>query len=124
MRTVTLIVALSLVVAAGAGCRTLTGRSAGENIDDTRITAVVKSKLTAEQLRNLTWIDVDTRAGTVYLTGFAPTPEDAQRAVQLASDTNGVRQVVSNLQVRDVAGRRAPVAPAASPTAPAPPPTR
>lgn len=60
-RAVSLLVIL-LVVA--AGCRSMTGRSTGQYVDDKKITAEVKTELAAEKLGAL-----DTNQGTVYLTG-------------------------------------------------------
>jgi hypothetical protein len=84
----------------GAGCRTMTGQSVGTNIDNKTTTAAVKARLAADQLRNLSWVDVDTNAGTVYLSGTAATPEDKARATELAAQVDGVRRVVNNIEVR------------------------
>jgi hyperosmotically inducible protein len=52
----------------------MTGKSAGQTVDDATITASVKSKLVAEKATNLTRVDVDTNNGTVYLNGTVETP--------------------------------------------------
>ena len=89
------VVALALV----AGCQSLTGKSAGTNVDDSAVTASVKTKLVADKAANLTRIDVDTNRGTVYLTGSVDTAEQKARAEQLAWRASGVKGVVNNLQV-------------------------
>jgi hypothetical protein len=89
-----------VVLALLAGCRSMTGQSLGTNVDDKTTTASVKAKLVADQLQNLTWVDVDTRAGTVYLMGTASSQAQKQRAEELARDTDGVKKVVNNIQVK------------------------
>jgi len=94
-------VAMALVlVMAVAGCQSMTGKSAGTNVDDAGITASVKSKLVAEKASNLTRVDVDTNNGTVYLNGTVDSPEQKTRAEQLAWQAKGVKSVVNNLQVQ------------------------
>jgi hyperosmotically inducible periplasmic protein len=44
-------------------------------------------------------IDVDTTKGVVTMSGVVKSPAEAERAVQLAKQTNGVRDVKSTLQV-------------------------
>jgi osmotically-inducible protein OsmY len=77
----------------------LTGKTAGQNVDDTTITASVKSKLVADKASNLTRVDVDTNRGTVYLNGSVDTAEQKARAEQLAWQASGVKAVVNNLQI-------------------------
>ena len=94
--SVAVIVAILVLV---VGCQTLTGKSAGTNVDDTAVTASVKAKLVADKPANLTRVDVDTNQGTVYLNGMVDSPEQRARAEQLAWQAKGVRAVVNNLQV-------------------------
>ena len=94
----TIAVVLVIVLAAGA-CQSMTGKTAGQNIDDATITAGVKSRLVADRAANLTRVDVDTNNGTVYLNGTVDTPEQKAKAEQLAWQAKGVRSVVNNLQV-------------------------
>jgi hyperosmotically inducible periplasmic protein len=81
------------------GCQSMTGKTAGTNVDDTTVTASVKAKLVADKPTNLTRVDVDTNHGTVYLNGSVETAEQKARAEQLAWQANGVKSVVNNLQV-------------------------
>jgi hyperosmotically inducible protein len=99
-RTAKLIVMALALVTALAGCRAMTGKTAGENVDDATITASVKSKLVADKAANLTRVDVDTNNGTVYLNGTVDAPEQKTRAEQLAWQASGVKSVVNNLQVQ------------------------
>lgn len=95
----TLVVALAVLTAL-TGCQSLTGKTAGENIDDATITASVKSKLVADKPANLTRVDVDTNNRTVYLNGTVETAEQKAKAEQLAWQAKGVKNVVNNLQVQ------------------------
>jgi hyperosmotically inducible periplasmic protein len=93
-------VALFMILTIAVGCQTLTGKTAGENVDDATITAAVKSKLVAEKASNLTRVDVDTNRGTVYLNGSVETPEQKAQVERLAWQAKGVKAVVNNLQVQ------------------------
>jgi hyperosmotically inducible protein len=92
--------AVVVLVALTAGCTAMTGKSAGQNVDDASITASVKTKLAAEKPATLTKVDVDTNKGTVYLTGNVETPAIKERATELARQVSGVREVVNNLKIQ------------------------
>jgi len=102
MTTVALrtVAAVFVLVAVVAGCRSMTGKSAGTNVDDATITASVKTKLVADKASNLTRVDVDTNNGTVYLNGTVDSAEQKSRAEELARQAQGVKSVVNNLQVQ------------------------
>ena len=102
-RSTTAILALAALTCLGSGCRAMTGRSLGTNIDDRTTNAQVKARISAHELRNLTWVDVDTKSSVVYLSGHVTSPAQKQRAEELARRTAGVREVVNNLQVVDAA---------------------
>ena len=82
-----------------AACQTLTGSTAGENIDDARITLAIKTKLAEEKAATLTRIGVKTVQGTVYLTGVVDNDELKRRAADIANEFEGVREVVNNPKV-------------------------
>ena len=88
------------VLLSAAGCTAMTGETAGQNIDDSTITASVKTKLAADKIGSLTRIDVDTTRQVVSLNGVVESPEQKARAEQLASQVNGVKKVNNNLQVQ------------------------
>jgi len=81
------------------GCQAMTGKTAGQNIDDAAITASVKSQLVADKASNLVRVDVDTNQGVVYLNGTVESPEQKVRAEELARRVRGVSGVVNNLQI-------------------------
>jgi len=88
-----------VVMALGAGCRSMTGESLGQNIDDATITTEVKAKLTGERASNLTRVSVATANGNVSLTGIVPTATDRTRAEEIARGVKGVQGVANNLQI-------------------------
>lgn len=83
-----------------AGCTSLTGETAGQSIDDTVLTSEVKAKLGNEKLINTTRISVKTERGVVYLTGAVGTSEERNKAVSIAKNVTGVREVVDHLEVK------------------------
>jgi len=75
------------------------GKSVGETIDDATITARVKTALLNDPQVGGLKIDVDTTKGIVTISGMVKSPAEADRAVQLAKQIDGVRDVKSTLQV-------------------------
>jgi len=89
-----------VTIALTSGCSALTGKTAGTNVDDTGITASVKTNLASERgMQTLTSIDVDTNRGVVSLNGVVESNAAKQRAAEIAGQTAGVSSVVNNLQV-------------------------
>jgi osmotically-inducible protein OsmY len=91
---------VAALVMALLGCQAMTGKTAGETMDDAGITTAVKAKLAGEKAATLTRIDVDTTRGVVSLNGVVESSATKQRAEQLTRQVNGVRDVVNNLQVQ------------------------
>jgi osmotically-inducible protein OsmY len=80
-------------------CSRVTGRTAGQSIDDATITGEIKGKFIKDpQLESLK-IDVDSYEGNVTLAGEVPNKQAEQRAIQIAKQTGGVKSVKSNLLV-------------------------
>ena len=99
----TRLIALAVALVFGAssvGCQTLTGETAGENIEDARITLAIKTALAKEQAVTLTRISVKTVQGVVYLTGVVDTPELKRRATEIAKQFEGVRRVENDVEVK------------------------
>ena len=90
---------LVLVLTLG-GCQATTGRTAGQNIDDSNTTAAVKARLAEDKISSLTRIDVDTNGGVVALNGTVESAEQRARAEQIARGVGGVKRVINNLQVQ------------------------
>lgn len=66
---------------------------------DAGITSAVKAKLLADSTVSGLRIDVDTENGVVTLTGDVKSKAEADRAMMLARNTDGVTSVVNNLKV-------------------------
>jgi osmotically-inducible protein OsmY len=75
------------------------GKTVGETIDDATITARVKTALLNDPQVGGMKIDVDTTQGVVTMSGIVKSQAEADRAVQLARQANGVKDVKSTLQV-------------------------
>jgi hyperosmotically inducible periplasmic protein len=75
------------------------GRTLGEHIDDAFITASVKTRLLEDPMVKGSRIDVDTRAGVVFLTGTVGSKEESDRAIEVARATDHVKEVKANLNV-------------------------
>ena len=68
-------------------------------VDDSTITAKVKSKLAADTETSAIKIGVDTRDGVVTLSGTVPTDTEKTKAEQIARTTDGVKRVSNDLRV-------------------------
>ena len=66
---------------------------------DAGITTKVKMKFAADDTVKAYQINVDTRKGVVTLTGDVETPAAKTQAVQIARNTEGVRDVIDQLHV-------------------------
>ena len=72
---------------------------AGTAVGDAAITSAVKAKFLADSSVSGLKIDVDTANGVVTLTGNVKSKAEADRAVMMARNTEGVTSVVNNLRV-------------------------
>jgi osmotically-inducible protein OsmY len=89
------------VLAGGVACApTQTRQSTGEVIDDSALTARVKAALINEPGVKSTAINVETFRGTVSLSGFVDSEEQAQKAVTAAQKVGGVRSVKNDMRVK------------------------
>ncbi len=83
-----------------AARRSDAGHAIADATADARITAAIKGKLLASRDLSALNISVNTTAGVVTLSGFVSSSEDISKAILLAMETDGVREVVSTLQVK------------------------
>jgi len=67
---------------------------------DAGITGTIKTKLTVDSQVRASEINVDTTNGVVTLTGNVDSQEARDRALQLAKETSGVRDVKDMISVR------------------------
>ena len=92
-----LIIIAALAVASCAG--TPNQASTGEYIDDTAITAKVKTALMNDPAVSGLAINVETYKGTVQLSGFSTSMQEKRRAEELASSVPGVQAVQNHIQL-------------------------
>jgi hyperosmotically inducible periplasmic protein len=78
--------------------RDVAGR-AGAAVTDAAITSAVKGRFLADTAVKGLKIDVDTSGGVVTLNGTVSSRAEADRAMMLARNTEGVTRVVDNLKV-------------------------
>jgi hyperosmotically inducible protein len=97
----------AVFLAAGAtGCAVSdTTRSAGTTIDDSALTAKVKTQLVAAD--DIPWNDINVQSyrGVVSLSGFVDNSSQKQRAEQAARSVTGVRVVENHLEVKPATPR-------------------
>jgi hyperosmotically inducible protein len=84
-------------------CESITGKTAGQNIDDATLTASVQTKLMGDKLSNVARINVNTDRSIVSLNGVVRTIEEKYRAEDLARQVAGVKNVNNDLQIQSLA---------------------
>ena len=78
-------------------------KAIADSTADARTTAAIKTKLVGSRDLSAMSISVNTTSGVVTLAGSVSSPEDIGKAVLLAMETDGVREVISSLQVKKMA---------------------
>jgi osmotically-inducible protein OsmY len=106
----TSVVILASILSAGAlvGCGTTdergsverTASNAGRAVDDSVITGKVKAALVADPTTKAHQIEVETFQGKVQLSGFVESTEARSRAVEIAKNVDGVKDVKNSMQLR------------------------
>lgn len=83
------------------GCAsTATQESTGQYVDDTAITAKVKSAILNDATLKSAEINVETFKSVVQLSGFVNSAADIQRAVHLAQGISGVSSVRNDMRLK------------------------
>jgi osmotically-inducible protein OsmY len=93
-------VLLMLVVTFVACATTPKQEGPGAYVDDSVITAKVKSLLANDDFLKSFEITVETYKGTVQLSGFVNSQQAVDKAGQIASSVKGVQSVKNNLNVK------------------------
>jgi osmotically-inducible protein OsmY len=70
-----------------------------ETPQDADLGKAVKASLLAQSAFNLSRVVVETRNGTVYLSGIVSSLEARERATKIAWQVTGVKTVINHLQV-------------------------
>jgi len=76
------------------------GKAIADATADARTTAAIKARLVASRDLSALDISVNTTAGVVTLAGPVSSLDQVSKAMLLAMETEGVREVISTLQVR------------------------
>jgi osmotically-inducible protein OsmY len=74
--------------------------STGEYIDDSYITAKVKSQILGDKELKVAEINVETFKGVVQLSGFVNSRSDINKAVNIAENIKGVKSVKNDMHVK------------------------
>jgi hyperosmotically inducible periplasmic protein len=84
-----------------AGCASegKPAQSAGAYVDDSMITAKVKTAFVADKEVSALNIGVTTSKGVVQLTGTG-SPEEARKATEIARNVEGVKTVQNNIRAK------------------------
>jgi len=85
------------------------GQALADATADARTTGAIKAKLLAHQDLSAMSITVNTTEGVVTLSGSVNSAEDISKAMLLAMETEGVKEVISVLQVRQALKKQAKV---------------
>ena len=95
------LLALGVGSAVFTGCAgTSTKESTGEYIDNSALTAKVKSAFASDDIVKGRDIQVESFRGTVQLSGFVDTPQQKSHAEAIAESIQGVKAVKNNLIVK------------------------
>jgi osmotically-inducible protein OsmY len=84
-----------------SGCASMTGRTAGEHIDDATITTEVNAIIVKDQDAKYLKIDVSSTEGNVVLQGFIHDKKAEERIVEKVRQIKGVKSVKSLLKVQE-----------------------
>ncbi len=93
-------IAVGITFLSIVGCQSTTGKTAGQTMDDSTITAAVQAKLSSDRISNFSRVDVDTERGVVTLNGVVKSVDQKTRVAELARAINGVKSVNNNLQIQ------------------------
>jgi hyperosmotically inducible protein len=74
--------------------------TAGQDVDDSMLTASVKTKLMEDATTKAYQINVGTEKGVVQLTGFVDSTNMMARAGEIARSVDGVKDVRNDLEIR------------------------
>jgi len=99
------VILLSVLVVFGlalfSGCATMTGRTAGEYIDDASITTEANGIIVKDPDAQYLKIDVSSTNGNVVLAGYIHDKKAEERIVAKIKEIKGVKSVKSNLKVEE-----------------------
>lgn len=92
-----IVLSVILIVLMNLGCASLTGRTAGEIVDDSSITAAINVKIIEDAELKYLKININSFRGHVTLTGTVPNKHAEERLIKIANNVRGVKSVKANL---------------------------
>lgn len=91
----------AITMSAVVGCASTPNREGtGEYVDDTMITAKVKTAILKEPTLKSAEINVETFKGQVQLSGFVSSQMSMQRAVEVTRGVSGVTSVKDDMRLK------------------------
>jgi osmotically-inducible protein OsmY len=84
-----------------SGCATMTGETAGENIDDSTIHSTISTIVVKDPDARYFKLDYTVTKGDVVLTGFVNSRQTEERLVTKIREIKGVKSVKSLLKVEE-----------------------
>lgn len=96
----TISVGLAILLGTSACAVTSHQSTVGEYVDDSAITARVKTRFAEDEKVSAMRISVETLKGVVTLSGFAISEEEKSRAGEVARGVPNVKSVVNGIVVR------------------------
>ncbi|PKN23849.1 MAG: transporter [Deltaproteobacteria bacterium HGW-Deltaproteobacteria-22] len=101
MKILSTLLVLTVLALAFTSCKsTPTQKEASEYMDDSVITAKVKTAVLREPKLKVSEINVETHEGTVQLSGFVGNQECILLAGAVARDVEGVKLVTNSLLIK------------------------
>ncbi|WP_043645048.1 BON domain-containing protein [Fundidesulfovibrio putealis] len=95
-----LVLAMFILVISLGCASTRTQEGTGEYIDDSAITAKVKTAILQEPTLSSAEINVETFKGVVQLSGFVGSSAEIRRAVEVSRRVSGVKAVRNDMRVK------------------------
>jgi osmotically-inducible protein OsmY len=101
LRTTLAIATTAIVLLTATGCAVQRGQeTVGAYVDDSGITALVKSRFVENKQVDAASISVETLKGTVMLSGFAKSTTERDTAETIARGVKGVVRVKNEIAIR------------------------
>jgi len=91
----------ALLLTTVVGCaETSTHESTGQYVDDAALTTKVKAAILDEPTLKVSEINVETYQGKVQLSGFVASQDDINKAVDVARNVAGVKEVNNDIRLK------------------------
>jgi len=99
-KNITALALSALLITLSACAATNTSESTGQYVDNSVLTAKVKTAIFNEPTLSSTEISVETYKGEVQLSGFVSSIDQTRKAVEIAKSIPGVTSVKNDMRVK------------------------